>query len=191
MTIDSANPWQSKETKLTFKNTCGDQTVTLNQTNYALQANNQFVDTYVVFTEAGTHSFPVISNAKWTTKLENTNKVIADTTTSAIGSVGGEEKKDGTTKNTSFEYNAVLTTGLKYMSSAVTFSDNEQAKRFNDITVTMINCNKVDADPTLEQWTIRLGFPSLFKFFFFICPSFFYFFIELVCTIHVFLIYSL
>lgn len=160
MTINATSPWQSKQTKLAFTNLATDceqqDYVTLNQTNYALKVNNSFNNSVTTYTTVASGSFPVQGNATWRTSLSDPNSILTTATDPVIGTVNGDNKKDGTTTTTAFNYTP--SGGQKYYKADVTFSDTASVKRFDDITVTILNCSNVE--PTMAQWAERAGFSS-------------------------------
>ncbi|NDV70429.1 FISUMP domain-containing protein [Dysgonomonas sp. 25] len=161
--VTATSPWYSKETKLTFTNLatdCGQQDhIILNQTNYALMVNGQQTNSQIFYTGAAMNSFSVQGNAAWTTTKSDPDNLIT-TTTPAIGTQRGQDLKDNTVPpKTSFQYHIALT-GTRYDNSAVTFKDTAAIKRFNDITVSFINCNASSITITMLQWAKRAGFSA-------------------------------
>ncbi|NDV70288.1 FISUMP domain-containing protein [Dysgonomonas sp. 25] len=159
----ASNPWKSKERKIAFTNLvteCGQQDyVTINQTNYALKVNNQFSNSQITYTTASSGTFAVQGNAAWKATLaSDPNNVIASTTP-ALPTTGGEDKKDGTTVTLSPNFSYTTNAASKYHTADITFQDTATVKRFDDITVTILNCSNTN-EPTLEQWAERLGFTT-------------------------------
>lgn len=157
MTLDLVSPWQSKETKLLLNfDECNIyKEVTLNQTYYALKVNGQFSNSQIVYNTAGVSGgFDVLGNATWKTDVTG----ILSETTSISPEAGGETKKDGNYSSSSVQY--TLPSGNRYDFTDITFVDSEAPKRFNDVVVSVINCNTAGNDPTMEQWAIRAGFNS-------------------------------
>jgi hypothetical protein len=160
--VTAANPWHSKETRIAFTNLateCGQQGyVTLNQTNYALRVNNQTSNSQITYTSTSPGTFAVQGNAAWTTSKSDPNNVLASTSP-ATGTQGGEDRKDGTTVTLSPQFTYTTNAASKYHSADITFKDTASVKRFNDITVSILNCSNTN-EPTLRQWAERLGFTT-------------------------------
>ena len=164
MTITPTTPWQSLQSKIVFKNLASDcgveDIVTINQTNYALKANNTLGSSAFVYSTATSTSFAVQSNAMWKiSKIVDPNNILASTTLS-VGSQYGQELKDGSTPPAQA---FGLTTNLspkKYDNSVITLQDVAEAKRFHDVEITVLSCQGL-TDPTLEEWAERLGFSTL------------------------------
>lgn len=160
MTINPTSPWQSKESIMRFTDPdCGGtKDVTLNQTNYALKVNNQFSDSQITYTTATTGTFPVQGNSRWTATLaSDPNNVIASTNP-AFDVVSGKEITDGTTLSPNFEF--TTNASQKYHSADITFKDTASIARFDPITVSILNCNNTNNEPTIEQWAERIGYTT-------------------------------
>jgi uncharacterized protein (TIGR02145 family) len=151
----------SRESRIAFTNLatdCGQQDyVTLNQTNYALRVNNQTGNSQITYTTATTGSFTVQGNVAWKATLNNPNGALQSTTTPAIGSVNGQNLKDGTASTTTFQYGA--NAASKYYAADITFSDTATVARAKPVTVSILNCSNTH-EPTLRQWAERLGFTT-------------------------------
>lgn len=159
-TPNATTPWMSRQSTFTFTDPdCGgDKEVVFNQTNYALKANNQLVNSRI-YTPTGSGSFNVQSNANWKTTIQDPITVLNQTTGtgSTIPATGGTTIKDTTTPPVE-TINYTVTNDTKYYTADVTFQDAETPNRFNDITVSITNCNTALNDPTLAQWALRAGF---------------------------------
>ncbi len=157
LSIDKDSPWVSKETELVFTDSdCEDAkyVITLNQTNFALQANNAFTNNVAIFMNSQKQNFPLQSNAVWKTSKSDQNDIFVSTEP-IIGAVNGQDIKNGTSDNTSFQYTPKV--GERHDYQTIKFEDAEQVKRFQDINVTIMNCED-KTEPTLEQWAERLGY---------------------------------
>lgn len=157
--VTATRPWYSKQTKLMFTNlssNCGTEDyVILNQTNYALMANGAVTDTHINYVSPSQGTFLLEGNAAWKTSLRDPNNVLPSATTPAIGAVDGVERKDGKSTRVNFKFTPDSNT--KYYTAYITFSDTARTKRFNDITVSVLNCNNIK-DPSIEEWAQRAGF---------------------------------
>ncbi|NDV68786.1 FISUMP domain-containing protein [Dysgonomonas sp. 25] len=72
---------------------------------------------------------------------------------------GGTDLKNGTNSTQNVQYN--VGTGNRYDVANITFSDTETNKRFEDITVSVLNCGTTtDNDLTMLQWAERAGFSA-------------------------------
>lgn len=153
LTIDAINPWQSKESKIIFTDPeCGStQDVILNQTHYALKVNNQFGNSQIVYTAAGGGNFAVQGNAEWATSISDPNNIL----TTRPAASGGATLKDGTNQSTTVSY--AMGSGSKYHTADITFKDKEMPRRFNDLTVSIFNCD-VGSEPSLDVWAERLNY---------------------------------
>lgn len=160
MTINASSPWQSNQSQLFLKDCLGrEKTVILNQTNYALKVNDVFRNSLITYIEPSNGTFSVEGNAAWKTIKSDPDNVLASTTP-AIGNVNGKDLKDGTSSalspNFSFDTNA----GSRYDVADITFQDTATIKRFDDVKVSILNCNTTQNDPTMEEWAERAGFTS-------------------------------
>ncbi len=156
------SPWQSRETALTFTITdeCGEtatETITLNQTNYALKVNNQFSSNQSIYTTAGNVKLPVEGNVAWTTVKTDPSNILSSTSP-IVGSTQGSDRKDGTTANSNFQY--TVAAGNKYQTADITFKDTQTIKRFDDITVSILNCT---TEPNMGEWKIRADLAGFAK----------------------------
>ncbi|NDV68792.1 FISUMP domain-containing protein [Dysgonomonas sp. 25] len=158
--VTAANPWKTKETELSFLYTDTDEdgnskekikTVTINQTNFALKAKDRLRNAQITYTAATSGNFNVQGNASW--KAEITGMESAATFT--VAAEGGKTLTDGTTNTTNVPY--TTNAGNRYDYANVTFKDAETPKRFEDVTVSMVNC-VTGNDPSIEEWARRAGF---------------------------------
>jgi len=159
--LTESDPWVSKESKMTFVDQCGQKTeIILNQTNYALQANSSTTDSRITYYRSSGNEIRVYSNAAWTTTLSNPKNMLAGTNP-AIGTVNGQDLKNGNSIYMYPLFNYSTNDDTKYYTADITFKDTARVKRFEDITVSIFNCNTAQLDPTLEQWaTERAGFTT-------------------------------
>lgn len=159
-TPNAAAPWVSRQSTFTFTDPecLVSKEVIFNQTNYALKANNQFVNSNI-YTITGNGSFNVQSNANWKTIIHNPDMVLNQTTGtgSPIPATGGTTIKNTTTPPLE-PISYIVTSDTKYYTDTITFQDPEAPKRFPDVKVSIFNCNPDLDDPTLERWALRAGF---------------------------------
>ncbi|NDV70129.1 fibrobacter succinogenes major paralogous domain-containing protein, partial [Dysgonomonas sp. 25] len=127
------------------------KTVTINQTNFALKAKDRLRNAQITYTAATSGNFNVQGNASW--KAEITGMESAATFT--VAAEGGKTLTDGTTNTTNVPY--TTNAGNRYDYANVTFKDAETPKRFEDVTVSMVNC-VTGNDPSIEEWARRAGF---------------------------------
>lgn len=156
-TPSAENPWVSRETKVTFTDLCGDTyDLILNQTNYALKANESYNKTLKPYRSIY-NNLPIESNGTW--KVTATGTTGGQTT-----GTGGVNLKNGTYHRAVFDYTNFISAtnggkGYKYDLTHLTFEDNVSPRRFKDITVSLINC-RVDEDPTIQEWALKAGFTT-------------------------------
>lgn len=154
--ISATMPWASRQSVMIIKeNDCSQETrVIFNQTNFGLEANKSFTKSLLVYDQwTGTLGVAVKSNATW--KVNATGSTGTQTT-----GQGGKTIKDGTTFVDLFRYdNHVPATAGKYNLTHLTFSDDVTPKRYNDVTVSLMDCRVGDAqDYTINQWALQAGF---------------------------------
>lgn len=164
--ITTISPWYSRQWQLNYNieaNECGpaiNKTITLNQTNYALKVNDQLASSKKSVPYLST-SFTVEGNVKWTTSISDPKNIISNTTP-PIGTDQGQDKKEGTTVSYFPGFEVVINgSSSKYDVADITFKDTQATKRFDDITVSVLNCSGVE--PTLEQWKTRAGLDGIAK----------------------------
>jgi len=157
--------WFTRETKIVFTsldNDCGRQVgqhiVTLNQTNYAIRANYSFSNSMIKYTTISPSSFGVESNAAWKTIIGDPYDVL-DIDAYPIPEKGGMDVPYGGVETTPIRYKASDDIETKYYSATITFQDTASVKRFNDLTVTILNCRDIGG-PTLAEWALRLGYTT-------------------------------
>lgn len=154
--VTAEKPWFSKETKLTFVNSCGTKDIILNQTNFAMKvgtiANSTSKDTLITFHGINQgHGLVAQTNAQW--KLEvNDDDQILQTYAPANGTITGSDKYDGTI-NSGVSFNLIAKPGgkgLRFIKSYATFSDTNTPKRFNDIVVELRQCQGTEDLSAIE-----------------------------------------
>ncbi|NDV69486.1 hypothetical protein D0T66_11325 [Dysgonomonas sp. 25] len=155
--VTPANPWRTRESKTTitaYSVDCPPTTkeLVLNQTNYALKVNNSFNNTAFIYTGiAGTENINVQGNAAWKTTITQTLSGAA-----VVPATGGKNLRNNNNSTTVSVYSPTATS--KYNVADITFSDTESTKRFNDITVSVLNCSSTASEPTIEGWAKIIGF---------------------------------
>lgn len=176
-TKPNGNLFRTKQNTLTFKvaNECGADITeirVINQTNKALTLQTPFKEATVNSSETN----DIKSNAQWKLKSivpnDNTNAIFTADGVSTL-KLDGTNLTTGTTqgtelKNNSYKENAtdpdsklsytITVDATKARYSVLTFEDAAPAKRFSDVTLTILQCTNVGQHPTIEQWALSAGF---------------------------------
>lgn len=153
-TLNPTNLWTSYESKLTFTDPdCGlAKELILHQTNYALLVRGRQNNSQIIYYSSTSNgNIPVQGNVAWATSIRGTSGLSTVTPES-----GGANDNTGGNTTTNVTYSAG--TGERYDASDITFRDTQSPKRFNDITVSILNCNVSSNDPSLNAWALRAGF---------------------------------
>ena len=167
--IVTANPWATRQSKLTITgvagaggspgNPCGggtDQTqeIILNQTNYKIVPSKSTSEetsgieptSVVVLRNFSVASLPIHSNVRWkatttASPAQLAKVLVSDDLTNAT--VKGGDKSDGTKYTPLIHFNyrsAAAENAVKYEMVDVTYEDANIPKRAPDITVTFVQC---------------------------------------------------
>lgn len=140
MTIyNTNNPWQSLGTTIYLEDECGTKRdIILNQTNYALKANDQFEDSKIFLLNTQAKNFNVQSNLKWKLHVNDPTGLLNQ---AVLAGLEGINNTNGGTNTTSIPLNLSGSSSLKrYDIAKLTFSDGENKSRIKDITVSIMNC---------------------------------------------------
>lgn len=162
----ATTPWASREWKVTYKalDDCGgtEKVLTVNQTNYGMTVNGSSTPTVIEDPTAGTGKTATIrTNANW--KLAE----IVPGSQSAFygvniteGTSQGSDKKDGTINQQNVSYSIRTGANVSRYSSLV-FSDYKSPKRFNDVTLSIVQCSNAGINPSMAQWAAMAGFDNV------------------------------
>lgn len=152
--VTDANPWFSKESKLTFTTECGTTDIVINQTNYALMLSSTMKDTIITFHGINqSHGLTARTNVRWVVNTTDTDGILVSATP-ANGVVNGVDKYDGTL-NGGLAYRIEAKPGgkgLRFKEAYGIVSDPNVPKRYNDIRVTFKQCQGTEDLTVLESY---------------------------------------
>ena len=152
--VTAANPWFSKESKLTFTTECGTADIIINQTNYALMLSTTMRDTMITFHGINqAHGLNVRTNVRWVVNTTDTDGILVSSTP-ANGVINGVDKHDGTL-NGGLAYRIEAKPGgkgLRFKEAYGIVSDPNVPKRYNDIYVTFKQCQGTEDLTVLESY---------------------------------------
>ena len=160
--IGTTTPWRTRETVLTFAGKAGcppadvNRTVTLNQTNYAILAYNDFspnsttaaASDFITLRNTDTKTFRIIGNAGWKATVTDTKSIMTHT----IPATGGADDAANGSAGNDYTLAGLATPNTKYETATILLEDNTSPKRAKDFTVTVVQCWGI-SDPSAVTTT--------------------------------------
>lgn len=162
--VTPANPWRTRESEITITGTddCGmtaDQTLLLNQTNYAFLAGTPANPIYTIqLFDENAKTMNVLANVPWKSSVtadpgSTIGQVLASYSPSVLT---GDTRSDETYHTNAFNYKgAAGGTGTKYKSATLTFSDVHG--RAKDLSMTVLQCQGTQ---DVSGFTIQTATPT-------------------------------
>jgi uncharacterized protein (TIGR02145 family) len=143
----AADPWETRQTVLTFSGKAGcppvtdTRTVTLNQTNYAIVPSTNTI----ILSNTNDNNFTIGSNVTWKVKsIDDPYSIMTTTMTNAT--TGGTNRNDNnqTTSENYIVRAGINQTAMKYATAIITLEDTNNPKKAKDIDINITQCMGIE-----------------------------------------------